>query len=194
MEAFRHCRPVFSIDGTFLLGKYMGTLLIAIACDANNTLVSLAFALVERDNKDNWGWFLRLVRRHVVGPSREVCVISEHEAMFNSKHEAAVKLQNKGDLLPSKPNEHLNDAKGFAHTHEVRLFDLSTGKYEVTERRCTTSDEEVRPPRKYVVLLSNFSCTCGRPRQYHFPCSHYIAAARHRNFSYMRSIPPQSSL
>jgi len=32
-------------------------------------------------------------------------------AMFNSKHEAAVKLQNKGDLLPSKPNEHLNDAK-----------------------------------------------------------------------------------
>ena len=24
MEAFRHCRPVFSIDGTFLLGKYMG--------------------------------------------------------------------------------------------------------------------------------------------------------------------------
>jgi len=112
-------------------------------------------------------------------------------AMFNSKHEAAIKLQNKGDLLPSKPNEHLNDAKGFAHTHEVRLFDLSTGKYEVTERGGTTSDGEVRAPRKYVVLLSNFSCTCGRPRQYHFPCSHYIAAVRHRNFSYMRSIPPE---
>ena len=241
MEAFRHCRPVFSIDGTFLLVKYMGTLLIAIACDANNTLVPLAFALVERENKDSWGWFLRLVRRHVVGPSREVCVISDRHqgilsaveeqipgypplhhrwctrhlaenlfkkdgdkdnfalfelvarqlevqlfeekfeqlktatneqgrswlrrllrhrekwtraydevgwrysfqisnmaesfnsvlkgirgmpvnaiveftftklvAMFNSKHEAAVKLQNKGDLLPSKPNEHLNDAK-----------------------------------------------------------------------------------
>ena len=30
VEAFRHCRPVFSIDGTFLLVKYMGTLLIAI--------------------------------------------------------------------------------------------------------------------------------------------------------------------
>jgi len=112
-------------------------------------------------------------------------------AMFSSKHEAVVKLQNKGDLLPSKPNEHLNDAKGFAHTHEVRLFDISTGKYEVTERGGTMSDGEVRPPRKYVVLLSNFSCTCGRPRQYHFPCSHYIAAARNRNFSYMRSIPPE---
>ena len=46
VEAFRHCRLVLSIDGTFLLGKYMGTLLVAIACDADNTLVPLAFALV----------------------------------------------------------------------------------------------------------------------------------------------------
>ena len=46
VEAFRHCRPVLSIDGTFLLGKYMGTLLVAIACDTDNALVPLAFALV----------------------------------------------------------------------------------------------------------------------------------------------------
>ena len=77
VEAFRHCRPVFSIDGTFLLGKYMGTLLIVIECDANNSLVPLAFALVERENKDSWGWFLRLVRRHVAGPGGSVCVISD---------------------------------------------------------------------------------------------------------------------
>jgi hypothetical protein len=31
VEAFRHCRPVLSIDGTFLLGKYKGTLLVAIS-------------------------------------------------------------------------------------------------------------------------------------------------------------------
>jgi hypothetical protein len=45
----------------FLLGKYKGTLLVAISCDADNTLVALAFALVERENKDSWAWFLRLV-------------------------------------------------------------------------------------------------------------------------------------
>jgi len=59
VEAFRHCRPVLSIDGTFLLGKYMGTLLVAIVCDADNTLILLAFALVERENKDRWEWFFR---------------------------------------------------------------------------------------------------------------------------------------
>ena len=53
VEAFRHCRLVFSNDGTFFLGKYMGTLLIAIACDANNALVPLAIALVEKENKES---------------------------------------------------------------------------------------------------------------------------------------------
>jgi hypothetical protein len=76
-EAFRHYRLVLSIDGTFLLGKYMGTLLVAISCDADNALVPLAFALVERENKDSWGWFMRLVQVHVIGPDREVGVISD---------------------------------------------------------------------------------------------------------------------
>ena len=85
VKAFRHCRPVFSIDGTFLLGKYMGTLLIAITCDANNALVPLAFALVEKENKDSWGWFLWLVRIHVVGPGRTVCVILDrHQGILNA--------------------------------------------------------------------------------------------------------------
>jgi hypothetical protein len=38
----------------------------------------------------------------------------------------------------------------------------------------TTSDGEVRPSRTYVVLLDAFSCGCGKPRQYHFPCSHIM--------------------
>jgi len=77
VEAFRHCRPVLSIDGTFLLGKYKGTLLVAISCDVDNALFPLAFALVERENRDSWSWFLRLVRIHVVGPGREDGVISD---------------------------------------------------------------------------------------------------------------------
>jgi hypothetical protein len=42
----------------FLIGKYKGTLLVAISCDADNALVSLAFALVERENSDSCSWFL----------------------------------------------------------------------------------------------------------------------------------------
>ena len=60
-----------------MIGKYYGTLLIAISCDVNNKLVPLAFALVEKEDNDSWGWFLRLVQIHVVGPDREVSVISD---------------------------------------------------------------------------------------------------------------------
>ena len=58
-----------------MIGKYQGTLLIAISYDMNNKLVPLAFALVEKENNDSWGWLLRLVRIHMVGPGREVGVI-----------------------------------------------------------------------------------------------------------------------
>jgi hypothetical protein len=77
VEAFRHMRPVFSIDGTFLTGKYQGALLISIRIVSEKSLVPLAFALVEKENKGNWAWFLRLVRIHVVGPGRSVCVLSD---------------------------------------------------------------------------------------------------------------------
>jgi hypothetical protein len=77
-------RPVFSIDGTFLIGKYQGTLLIAIGIDAKKSLVHLAFALVEKENKGSWAWFLRLVRIHVVGPGRSVCVLSNRHVRILS--------------------------------------------------------------------------------------------------------------
>jgi hypothetical protein len=324
VQAFRHCRPVFSIDGTFLLGKYMGTMLVAISCDADNALVPLAFALVERENKDSWGWFLRLVRIHVVGPGREVGVISDRHqgilsavqetipgyaplhhrwctrhlaenllrkdgtkdnfplfeevarmlevsafeeklellktatnaegrrwiqgllrerekwtraydvggwryefqtsnmaesfnsvlkgirampvnaivsftfyrlvAWFNERHAHALALQSKNERWAPKPKQHLDKAKERARTHEVHCFDHIIGKYEVTERGGTTADGEPRPSRRYIVVLSDFSCTCGRTRQYHSPCSHYVAASQHRNFNYETKMPGELSV
>jgi hypothetical protein len=55
VKAFRHRRPIFSIDGMFLIGKYQGTFLIAISYDTNNKLVPLTFDLVEKENNDSWG-------------------------------------------------------------------------------------------------------------------------------------------
>ncbi|XP_073362497.1 uncharacterized protein [Aegilops tauschii subsp. strangulata] len=50
IEAYRHFKPVLSIDGTFLSSKVRGMLLVAITCDADNQLVPLAFDLVERED------------------------------------------------------------------------------------------------------------------------------------------------
>lgn len=85
MEAFVHLRPVLAVDGTFITGKFGGTLLTAIGIDAANSLVPLAFALVEKETTPNWRWFLRIVRTRLIGPARATCEISDrHPRIMNS--------------------------------------------------------------------------------------------------------------
>ncbi|XP_015931696.1 uncharacterized protein LOC107458014 [Arachis duranensis] len=65
IEAFCHCKPLVSIDGTHLYGKYGGMLLVAIAQDGNSNILSVAFALVEGENAESWSFFLSHLREHV---------------------------------------------------------------------------------------------------------------------------------
>jgi hypothetical protein len=44
------------------------------------------------------------------------------------------------------------------------------------------------------VLHDALSCVCGKPRQYNFPCSHYVVVARHRNFAFESRIPGELSV
>ena len=46
IEGLDHCRPILSIDGTHLYGKYKDTLMIAMSCDENNQLFPLVFAMM----------------------------------------------------------------------------------------------------------------------------------------------------
>jgi hypothetical protein len=81
IEGFKFCKPVIHVDGTWLYGKYRGTLLLAVAQDGNNKTIPIAFALVEGETKEGWGFFLRNLRNHVT-PGRDVCVISDrHESI-----------------------------------------------------------------------------------------------------------------
>ena len=51
------CRPFMGFDGCCLKGPFGGVLLTAVALDANNSIFSLAFAVVECESKDTWRWF-----------------------------------------------------------------------------------------------------------------------------------------
>ena len=85
IKAFQHCRPVVSIDGTFLTGKYKGSMLIAMAHDSGDRVLPVAFALVSAENNDNWEWFMHILRTRVFSRSREVCIISDrHQGILNA--------------------------------------------------------------------------------------------------------------
>jgi hypothetical protein len=115
-------------------------------------------------------------------------------AWFNDRHAQAKAMQTRRQRWAPKPTTHLNNTKERANRHEVQCFDEELGKYEITTMGGTTSDGEVRPSRTHVVLLDAFLCGCGKSRQYHFPCSHYVAAARHHNFAFERRIPSEFSV
>ncbi|KAL0008664.1 hypothetical protein SO802_010166 [Lithocarpus litseifolius] len=51
IAAFRYCRPVISFDGTHLYGKYRGVLMIAMATNANQKVLPLAFAVVDKESR-----------------------------------------------------------------------------------------------------------------------------------------------
>ncbi|KAL0749115.1 hypothetical protein Bca101_031118 [Brassica carinata] len=57
VNAFPFMRKVVVVDGTFLNGKYKGTLLTSLAQDGNFQIFPIAFAVVDTENDDSWNWF-----------------------------------------------------------------------------------------------------------------------------------------
>ncbi|XP_021724314.1 uncharacterized protein LOC110691684 [Chenopodium quinoa] len=53
------CRTLIGLDGCHLKGAFPGQILVAVAKDGNNNLFPLAWATVEIENQETWGWFLK---------------------------------------------------------------------------------------------------------------------------------------
>jgi transposase-like protein len=68
---------VLSVDGTHLYRKYEGHALIATSIDGSGGLYSIAFAICEKENGDNWVWFLQSLKDFIIR-ERKVCIISDH--------------------------------------------------------------------------------------------------------------------
>jgi hypothetical protein len=86
IEGFAHCKPLVQVDGTFLTGKFKGTLLLAVAQDGNSHIFPVAFALVEGETKEAWNFFLKNLREHVT-PQEGICMISDRHASIKNAYE-----------------------------------------------------------------------------------------------------------
>lgn len=80
IEAFKNCIPLLCVDGTFMAGKYRGTILTAIRVDDDSHVVPVAFAFVESENTSSWLQFLWPIKKCVVQNRRNVCVLDDRHA------------------------------------------------------------------------------------------------------------------
>lgn len=55
------CRRLIGVDRCFLKVQHGGQLLSAVGLDPNNNIFPICYAMVERETKDSWSWFLRLL-------------------------------------------------------------------------------------------------------------------------------------
>jgi len=76
LTGFDYCKPIVQVDGTFLTGKYHGTLLTVISQDGNRNICPLAFEIVEGETKEAMIWFFQLLCAHVT-PQPNVCLITD---------------------------------------------------------------------------------------------------------------------
>ncbi|KAE8773664.1 hypothetical protein D1007_54067 [Hordeum vulgare] len=199
-KAFEHCRPVLSIDGTFLTCKCKGTLMIAMAHDANDQVLPVAFSLVSVENQDNWEWFMRLVRSTVIPPNREgarqLPVTGIAEYTFYKLNEYFLKHSDEIDkwigenekppnkIYPKKVVEWLEFQKEKSTMQRATCFDNVEMKYQVDEPGGTTRDGQSYGGRSFMVSLRTRHCTYERHSKYHWTCSHMMTACRRRNLPF----------
>ncbi|KAL9681601.1 hypothetical protein QQ045_013386 [Rhodiola kirilowii] len=85
--AFKHCRPVLSIGGMHMYGKWVGKLLVAVGLDANNHLFPVCFAVVESKSNSSWKWFMSCIREGVT-QRKGLCIISDrHKGILAAMRE-----------------------------------------------------------------------------------------------------------
>ncbi|XP_069145728.1 uncharacterized protein [Solanum lycopersicum] len=77
IDGFQTCRPVISVDGTHMYGKYEIKLLIAVGVDGNDNILPLAFGIFDKESKEAWKWFFRKLSAHVIKYREDICIISD---------------------------------------------------------------------------------------------------------------------
>ncbi|CAA7032691.1 unnamed protein product [Microthlaspi erraticum] len=95
IHGFRFMRKVVVVDGTFLQGKYRGTLLIATTQDGNFNIFPIAFGIVDTENDESWEWFFTQLHR-VIPDDEELAVISDRHGSISRAIAIVYPLASRG--------------------------------------------------------------------------------------------------
>ncbi|XP_070037282.1 uncharacterized protein [Nicotiana tomentosiformis] len=135
IDDFPHCRPIISIDGTHVYGKYDIMLLIAVAVDANGQIFPLDFAICANESQETWTLFLNHLKEHVVKQRFSICLMSDRHGGILSSVENLPAWQEpyaynrycvrhlKANFQKAHPNKDLHDLMWMAATdHQEHKF------------------------------------------------------------------------
>nr|GEU84127.1 multidrug resistance-associated protein 5 [Tanacetum cinerariifolium] len=109
------CKKIIALDGCFLKSPNQGEILTTIGRDGNNHIYPMASAVVNVENKDNWTWFLELLKEDL-GCSR-----GNGLALMSDQHKGLIEV--------------VKDIMRRPRVGAGRIFDMFTDPYRLV-RRC----------------------------------------------------------
>ncbi|KAL0696234.1 hypothetical protein Bca4012_063414 [Brassica carinata] len=95
IRGFSLMRRVIAVDGTFLKGKFNGTLLAACAQNGDYHLYPLAFAVVDDENGASWKWFFRGLTQ-MIPDAPDLAFVSDRANSITSALEKVYPLPHHG--------------------------------------------------------------------------------------------------
>ncbi|XP_075076710.1 protein FAR1-RELATED SEQUENCE 4-like [Nicotiana tabacum] len=81
ITGWNHCRPVISIDATFLKSKCCGVLMISVSNDANNQIFPLAFGITKSENNNSYEWYFSELRNAIGSRANLIFLSDKHQAI-----------------------------------------------------------------------------------------------------------------
>ncbi|XP_071723944.1 uncharacterized protein [Rutidosis leptorrhynchoides] len=97
MRALENCRdgikvhPVVTVDATHLCGAYKDKAIVAVVKTANDRVVPVAYAIIDKESNHSWYWFLKYLKLYVLRDTF-TCIISDRNSGILS---AIAKLDTK---------------------------------------------------------------------------------------------------
>ncbi|XP_024025986.1 uncharacterized protein LOC112092916 [Morus notabilis] len=95
IRGFGCMRKVISVDGTWLKGKFRGTLLVATAQDSERHCYPIAWAIVDSENDASWTWFFSNLKV-IITDSEELVFISDRNQSISNALSTVYSLAHHG--------------------------------------------------------------------------------------------------
>ncbi|KAM1000023.1 hypothetical protein ACFX2A_006816 [Malus domestica] len=95
IEGFRWCRPLLFIDETNLKSKYKGQLIGAMGKNGNQGSFPFAFAIVDKENEENWRWFFENLAKVLTPQGRTITFVIDHNNVIDHNKDVIEAISNR---------------------------------------------------------------------------------------------------
>ncbi|KAF1879275.1 hypothetical protein Lal_00047949 [Lupinus albus] len=177
IEGFAYCKPILQVDGTFLTGKYSGTLSIASSQDGYELMrprFERMLSALREKNLRAGAWLDQIPKEKWA------------QCYDEWRRDEAVNMIKAGHIYCEKLTNVMKENQRKSTCQLVRSLSKETGVAEVE----APSRSSGRHSKVYTVKLTESWCDCGEFQSLRLPCSYAIATCSTLNLDCGQYISP----